>query len=400
MPDGISYMVTPHMLELDPRDELLCLRAAEPVAECSGMVLPAIAQASIFRKETMEELHRDLARENAANVYSRGTNPTVQVFERTLAELERGEACKCFASGMGAIGATLFGLLKAGDHVLFVNDIYGPTLELARRLEDFGVSHDQVFTADIAAIGAAMRDETRMVFMESPGSTLFQRIDVRAIAKLAREHGALSVIDNTVATPLLQKPIELGVDLAIHSCTKYIGGHSDAVGGALIGSAELIERVFYNAYMLMGAIMPPLEAFLFLRGLMTLPTRIRRHHEDALCLARYLDNRSDVARVFHPQLGGGGQADADGWRGHSGLFSFELAEGGFARAVAVANRLRLFGKAVSWGGAESLVITGHKSDPMGKGGEGPRIPAGLLRLSIGFEGAHALIEDLDQALAP
>ena len=183
------------MLELGPRDELLCLRAAEPVAECSGMVLPAIAQASIFRKETMEELHRDLARENAANVYSRGTNPTVQVLERTLAELERGEACKCFASGMGAIGATLFGLLKAGDHVLFVNDIYGPTLELARRLEDFGVSHDQVFTADIAAIGAAMRDETRMVFMESPGSTLFQRIDVRAIAKLAREHGALSVID-------------------------------------------------------------------------------------------------------------------------------------------------------------------------------------------------------------
>ncbi|HAD16412.1 MAG TPA: cystathionine gamma-synthase, partial [Erythrobacter sp.] len=243
-------MVTPHMLELDPRDELLCLRAAGPVAECSGMVLPAIAQASIFRKETMEELHRDLARENAANVYSRGTNPTVQVLERTLAELERGEACKCFASGMGAIGATLFGLLKAGDHVLFVNDIYGPTLELARRLEDFGVSHGQVFTADVAAIGAAMRDETRMVFMESPGSTLFQRIDVRAIAKLARELGALSVIDNTVATPLLQKPIELGVDLAIHSCTKYIGGHSDAVGGALIGSAELIERVFYNAYML------------------------------------------------------------------------------------------------------------------------------------------------------
>ena len=138
MPDGISYMAKPRMLELDPRDELLCLRAAEPVAECSGMVLPAIAQASIFRKETMEELHRDLARENAANVYSRGTNPTVQVLERTLAELERGEACKCFASGMGAIGATLFGLLKAGDHVLFVNDIYGPTLELARRLEDFG----------------------------------------------------------------------------------------------------------------------------------------------------------------------------------------------------------------------------------------------------------------------
>ncbi|MCV0384463.1 MAG: PLP-dependent transferase [Erythrobacter sp.] len=392
-------MEKPQLLELDPRDELLCLRSAEPLSESAGMVLPGIAQASIFRKETMEELHRDLARENVASVYSRGTNPTVRVLEHTLAGLERGEACKCFASGMGAIGATLFGLLKAGDHVLFVNDIYGPTLELARRLEDFGVSHDHVLATDMEAIGAAFRDETRIVFMESPGSTLLHRLDIAAIARLARERGALSVIDNTVATPLLQKPIELGVDLVIHSCSKYIGGHSDAIGGALIGSGELVERVFYNAYMLMGAIMPPLEAFLFLRGLMTLPTRIRRHHEDALAVAKHLDHHPAVARVFHPELAEDGGARPEGWRGHSGLFSFELAEGGFAGAVAVANRLRLFGNAVSWGGAESLVITGHKSDPVRAPGNAPRVPAGLLRLSIGFEGIDALTGDLDRALA-
>lgn len=387
------------MLELDPRDELICLRSTEPLAECGGMVLPAIAQASIFRKETMEELHRDLARENTASVYSRGTNPTVRVLESTLAELERGEMCKCFASGMGAIGATLLGLLKAGDHVLFINDIYGPTLELARRLEEFGVFHDQVFAKDIDTIGGAMRDQTRIVFMESPGSTLFHLLDIGGVATLARERGALSVIDNTVATPLLQKPIERGVDLVIHSCSKYIGGHSDAVGGALVGSAELVERVFYNAYMLMGAIMPPFEAFLFLRGLMTLPTRIRRHHEDALAIAKHLQGHAAVARVYHPQLGDGEQPLPSVWRGHSGLFSFELAEGGFAHAVQVANRLRLFGKAVSWGGAESLVITGHKSDPLAIADARPRVPAGLLRLSIGFEGVDALIEDLDRALA-
>ncbi|MDE1467741.1 trans-sulfuration enzyme family protein [Aurantiacibacter sp. D1-12] len=386
------------MLELDPLDELICLRSAEPLAECGGMVLPAIAQASIFRKEAMEELHRDLAIENRANVYSRGTNPTVRILENTLAELERGEACKCFASGMGAIGATLFGLLKAGDHVLFVNDTYGPTLELARRLQDFGVSHDQVFSPDLSAIAEAMRDETRVVFMESPGSALFQMLDIGAIAKLAREHGAISVIDNTVATPLLQKPIGQGVDLVIHSCSKYIGGHSDAVGGALIGSAELVERVFYNAYMLMGAIMQPLEAFLFLRGLMTLPTRIRRHHDDALAVAQHLHGHAAVAQVFHPLIGDDVQTVSGNWRGHSGLFAFELASGGFASAVEVANRLRLFGNAVSWGGAESLVITGHKNDPVERGDSAPRIPAGLLRLSIGFEGVDALVEDLDRAL--
>lgn len=384
-------------LELDPQDELLCLRAGEPVDAHQGMVLPAIAQASIFRKETMEELHRELSRENESCVYSRGTNPTVRVLERTLAELERGEACKCFASGMGAIGATLLGLLKAGDHVLFVNDIYGPTLELARHLSDFGVQHDQTVSRDVSEIAAAMRDETRIVFMESPGSTLFQRIDVGAVARLARDYGAISVIDNTVATPLLQKPIELGVDLVIHSCSKYIGGHSDAVGGALVGSRDLVERIFYNGFMLMGAIMQPLEAFLFLRGLMTLPTRMRRHHLDALELARHLADHPAVARVFHPQMGD--ELCDRGWRGHSGLFSFELAQGGFERAVEVANRLRHFGNAVSWGGAESLVMTGHKADPLRAGVANPRVPAGLLRLSVGFEGVEALTNDLDRALS-
>ncbi len=384
------------MIDLDPHDLLLCLRAGEDVGTHDGAVLPPVAHASLFRKPTMEALHRDLAREHIASTYSRGTNPTVAVLEKTLAALERGEACKCFASGMGAIGATLFGLLKAGDHVLFVNDIYGPTLELARRLEDFGVSHSQGFAGRADDLVPLVRPETRLIYLESPGSTLFGIVDLPGIAAMARERGVLTAIDNTVATPLLQKPIELGIDLVIHSCSKYIGGHSDALGGALVGSAALVERIFYNAYMLMGAVMPPFEAWLFLRGLMTLPVRLRQHHDDALAIAGFLAQHRAVAHVFHPQLHLPDGVPGN-WRGHSGLFSFALAEGGFARAVAVANRLRLFGKAVSWGGAESLVMTGHKSDP---GADArPRVPAGLLRLSIGLEGADALITDLDAALA-
>lgn len=384
------------MIELDPRDIQICLRAGDDVAAHGGAVLPPIAQASLFRKATMEELHRDLAREHIASTYSRGTNPTVKVLERALAELERAEACKCFASGMGAIGALLFGLLKAGDHVLFVGDIYGPTLELARRLEDFGVRHDQTFAGHAAAIAPLLRDETRLIYLESPGSMLFGMADLPGICGLARERSILTALDNTVATPLLQKPVELGVDFVIHSCSKYIGGHSDALGGALLGPAERIERIFYDAYMLLGAVMAPFDAFLFLRGLMTLPVRLRQHHADALTVARFLAEQPAVARVFHPQLGPNATVPGN-WRGHSGLFSFELADGGLARAIEVANRLQLFVKAVSWGGAESLVITGHKREPAD--GETPRIPAGLLRLSVGLEGAEALIADLEQALA-
>ncbi|UVI39569.1 trans-sulfuration enzyme family protein [Qipengyuania spongiae] len=384
------------MIEFDPLDIQICLRAGDDVAEHGGAVLPPIAQASLFRKATMEELHRDLAREHIVSTYSRGTNPTVKALERTLAKLERAEACKCFASGMGAIGALLFGLLKAGDRVLFVGDIYGPTLELARRLEDFGILHDQTFAGDVAAIAPLLREETRLIYVESPGSMLFGVADLPGIAALARERSILTALDNTVATPLLQKPMELGIDFVIHSCTKYIGGHSDALGGALLGPAERIERIFYDAYMLLGAVMAPFDAFLFLRGLMSLPVRLRQHHADALTVARYLAGHSAVSRVFHPQLGLEATMPRN-WRGHSGLFSFELADGSLARAMAVANHLKLFGKAVSWGGAESLVITGHKREPASE--VPPRIPAGLLRLSIGLEGADALVADLEQALA-
>jgi cystathionine beta-lyase/cystathionine gamma-synthase len=398
----LAMLVSAHLssdksvIEYDARDLQICLRGGDHPTEHGGAVLPPIAHASLFRKATMQDLHRDLGREHVACTYSRGSNPTVQALEHSLAALERGEACKAFASGMGAIGATLFALLKAGDHVLFVNDVYGPTLELARRLERFGVSHSQAFAGDVEAIAPLLRDETRLIYLESPGSMLFGLADLPGIAAMARERGILTAIDNTVATPLLQKPIELGIDLVIHSCSKYIGGHSDAIGGALIGSAELVERIFYDAYMLLGAVMPPFEAWLFLRGLMTLPVRLRQHHADALAVAHFLAGHEAVARVFHPQVGEGNVLPGY-LHGHSGLLSFELAEGGFPRAVEVANRIALFGKAVSWGGAESLVITGHKLDP-GSGSE-PRIPAGLLRLSVGLEGADALIADLDRALA-
>jgi cystathionine beta-lyase/cystathionine gamma-synthase len=380
------------MLKFDPQDELICLRARSGEAA----VMPPIVQASLFRQPTMEALLEGLALEHERAVYSRGTNPTVSVLEATLAELERGESCKCFSTGMGAISAVLFGVLKAGDHVLFVNDIYGPTIELAERLRDFGVSYDRIFSADVGEIAGALRAETRLLYLESPGSMLFQLLPIAEICAMTKGRGVLTAIDNSVSTPLLQKPLTLGVDLVVHTCSKYMGGHSDVMGGAVIGSAELVKAIFYKAYMLLGAAMAPFAAWLVLRGLMTLPARMQRHHEDALVVARYLKAHPRVTAVFHPGLDEDLSLMQRQMRGHSGLFSFCADVGGYGDVLAIANRLELFGKAVSWGGVESLVMVGHKSDP---GDANKRIPMNLLRLSIGLEGTDNLIADLERALA-
>ncbi|QKG71410.1 trans-sulfuration enzyme family protein [Erythrobacter mangrovi] len=379
-------------LQFDPQDELVCIGSHRPLAD-GGSVLPPIAQASLFRQPDMETLFDGLSREHQVAVYSRGTNPTLSVLEDALARLERGEACKGFASGMGAIAASLTAFLESGDHVLFAGTIYGPTIELAQRLEGYGVSWSRAEATDLDGIAAQLRPETRVLYMESPGSMLFGLLPVADLATMARDRGIITMLDNSVATPLLQKPLELGVDLVLHSCSKYIGGHSDLVGGAVVGSVEHIERIFRKGLLLLGAAMPPLTAWLCLRGLMTLPVRLAKHHADALSLASWLAEHPRVRRVFHPALTNDPLL-ARQMRGHSGLFSFELDDG-FADAIVVADRLRTFGRAVSWGGPESLVMTGHKVDPAEAA---PALPASLLRLSVGLEGVATLQEDLGRAL--
>jgi cystathionine beta-lyase/cystathionine gamma-synthase len=382
------------LTDFDPADVLTCVRAGERV----GPVMPPIVQASLFRFASLEELAAGQAREHEECVYSRGTNPTVRELETALAALEGAEASKCFASGMGAISATLFALLRQGEHVLFCGDIYGPTLEFAQRLADYGVAHDQCFATAPDEISAAIQPATRLIYLESPGSMRFGLLPIAEIAALAKARGILTAIDNTVATPLLQKPLAMGIDLALHSLTKYVGGHSDTLGGTVIGSRGLVERIFARGYMLMGAAMAPFDAWLLLRGLMTLPARLVQQSTDALAVARFLAGHPKVRRVFHPALAEGEQAAlfARQMRGHSGLFSVELDAPDHAAARAIGNRLALFGKAISWGGVESLVVSPHKTDP-GPGYNG-RLPATMLRFSIGLEGADALIADLEQAL--
>lgn len=375
-------------------------------ADAQPMSAP-IVQTAQFAFPSFRRLIEGLKAEHRHHVYSRGRNPTVEAAEQKLAALERGEACACFASGMAAISAVLMALLEAGDHVVFVNDTYGPTLELAEHLRRFGVGHDVVRKRDPAAVARALRPETRLVWMENPGTMLFRVVDVQVIAELARDRGALTCVDNSWATPLFQKPLQTGVDLVVHSVSKYLAGHSDIMAGAVVGSEELLERIFYRAYLLNGGVLAPFDAWLLLRGLRTLPVRMERHEADGLVVARFLEAHPAVARVHHPGLFGTGRKGetrdwshahpGSGLTGSSGLFSFELRDATFDAVEAVIDALELFRTGVSWGGVESMVTSPERDD------DGSRLterglPHGLIRISVGLEGADPLIEDLERAL--
>jgi cystathionine beta-lyase/cystathionine gamma-synthase len=382
---------------IDPEDELVCLGHDEDLAAQGGALAPPIVQTSLFAQASLADLMTGFGAEHRHHVYTRGQNPTVEAVEHKLARLEGGAACKCFGSGMAAVSAVLMGLLASGDHVLFVNNTYGPTIQLAAHLRRFGVAFDVVLDLEPEAVAAALRPETKLLWVESPGTMTFRVADLRALAALARERGITSVIDNSWATPLYQKPLALGIDLAVHSATKYVGGHSDVVAGAVVGGEELMERIFYGAFLLNGGILGPFDAWLLNRGLRTLPVRMRQHHRDALEVARFLDQHAGVRQVFHPGL----RPDAlvrEQLRGFSGLFSFELDTESFEDVERFVDSLERFRIGVSWGGVESLVITpnnGRNAASL----RGRRIPPGTVRLSIGLEGAGVLIADLERALA-
>jgi cystathionine beta-lyase/cystathionine gamma-synthase len=381
---------------IDESDILICLGSENDLREHHGLVLPPIMQASLFQKETTRELMEGLKRENREYVYTRGTNPTVEALEKRLAALERGEDCKCFASGIAAISAVLTGLLASGDHILFINQIYGPTFQLAEMLTKFGIGYGFIFGDEMENFEEHIRPNTKLIYLESPGTMLFRVVSIKAITKIAGERGILTCLDNSVSTPLFQKPIELGVDIVVHSCTKYIGGHSDTVGGALITSGEILEKIFFSSYMLLGGIQAPFNAWLLLRGLLTLPTRLKQHEKDSLEIAKFLRDHKKIKRVHHPLLS---ERDSgivkEQMSGYTGLFSAELDVADFEELCRICDDLRLFKKAVSWGGVESLVIPsfGFDDDVNFQG-----IPKNLVRFSIGLEGTEHLIRDLESAL--
>jgi len=331
--------------------------------------------------------------------YARTGNPTREALETVLASLEGGRHGLCFASGMAA-EATLLLTLRPEDHVLLSNDVYGGTYRLlARVLADWGVAYDVVDMTDLAAFGAAVRDETRVVWVETPTNPLLKVIDIAAAAELAHDGGAMCVVDNTFATPYLQRPLELGADVVVHSVTKYLGGHSDLVGGAVVTNDDaLAERLAFlqNA---VGAVPGPMDCYLALRGVKTLALRMEAHCRGARRIAEFLSQHPRVNRVHFPGVPGhpGFEVAVRQMKDFGGMVSFEV--GSSEEAVRVVQRTKLFFLAESLGGVESLIEVPAPMTHASVSDSPLAVPDTLIRLSVGIEHPDDLVADLEQALA-
>ena len=368
-------------------------------ARHQGAVVMPVYQSSLFAFETHDAFDAAMEDVLQATVYSRGNNPTVTHLEQKIAALEGGESARCFGSGMGAIAGTIFALTGAGDHIVCVDQAYGPTRAFLTDLEErYQVQTTFVDGTDPNAFAAAVRPNTKLIYLESPTSMVFEMQDLPAIAAFARERGIITAVDNSWATPYFQRPLEMGCDLVLHSLTKYFSGHSDCLGGVVVGSERLISLIGKRSYLSLGAIMAPQAAALVTRGLRTLPIRMQRHQESAIAVAKFLESHPLVEQVLYPALPSHPQYELGRRQmtGYSGLFSF-LPKLKREQTGQLVKRLRYFEEGPSWGGFESLINTpGLWMDEETSRAHG--IPPGLLRVSIGLEPAELLMEDLDQAL--
>jgi len=360
----------------------------------TGAIIVPIYQTSTF---VQEELGKHKGYE-----YARTSNPTRTALEKNLACLERGEFGYAFASGMAAINA-LMTLFKAGDHVVAGHDLYGGTFRLFERvLKDFGLTFSYADTTRPEEIKKAIRPETRLIYIETPTNPLMHITDIEAVSPLAEQAGIRMAVDNTFMSPYLQRPLELGADFVVHSTTKYLNGHSDGVGGAVIlRDAALAERLKFiqNAA---GAVLGPFDSWLVLRGVKTLALRMERHCQNGLAIAQYLQRHPKVKKVYYPGLASHPQHQLaqKQMRGYGGMLSFETGSLGSAKAVL--KSVRLCSLAESLGGVETLIshpaTMTHASVPPEQR-QRLGITDGLVRISAGIEDVEDLIADLDQALA-
>lgn len=370
----------------------------------TGAITTGIAQTTAFAYGSLDRGAALFSGEETGWRYSRFANPTVAALEAKLADLEGGEAAVAFGSGMAAISALVLGLLQPSDEILFLGPLYGGTESHFRGLtERFGIRVTAVADAD--AIDTAATEATRLVWVETPTNPTLRLHDLAAVARIARVRGLLTVADNTLSTPCLTRPIEHGIDLVLHSLTKYLGGHGDATGGVVISSTSLIGPVRKTGLNHLGGSLSPQEAFLFLRGIKTLPLRMAAHCDGAARVAAFLDRHPAVKRTYYPGLPDHPDhalAQRQMESGFGGIVAFELVDEGRAAAAAVLDRLELFTQAVSLGDVDSLAChpasTTHSFiSAEARAAQG--IGEGLIRLSIGVEHPDDLIEDLGRALA-
>ncbi len=386
----------------NPKLATLAVWAGEehPFWERSTQV-PVVHSVS-FGYEDMDEWLQVGRGEAAGHIYSRNTNPTVQAFEEKVARLEGAETATAFASGMAAISNMLFTFLSPGDRIVSIKDSYGGTNKLFTEfLPRFQIDVTLCDTTDQKAIEKAVAKGCRLLYLESPTNPTLKVVDIAGLTKNAHETGALVAVDNTFATPILQKPLGLGADLVLHSATKFLGGHADALGGVVCGRPDLIERI-YHFREINGAVLDPMAAYLLLRGMKTLHLRVQHQSESALRIARHLETHEKIEQVFYPGLEShpGHEIAKKQMAAFGGILSFSI-KGGFEAVCKVLPRLNYAHRAANLGAVETIAgppattshveCTAEERAAMG-------IPENLVRYSVGIEDADDLIADLDQAL--
>lgn len=386
MEDHLSFILN----ELGENRELYFNAMSPPVIQTSNFAFPDVES---FRHSVLDELN--------SHVYTRGNNPTVEILRRKLAALEGTDDALIFASGSAAISMAIMSCVGQGDHILCVRHPYSWTSSLLNRyLVRFGVTHDFIDGANLEEIEQKIRPNTKLLMLESPNTFTYELQDIPACVALAKKHGLLTAIDNSYCSPLFQQPAKMGVDIVCHTLTKYINGHSDVVGGVVCSSHEIIQRLFINEYMTLGGIMSPHDAALVIRGLRTLPLRLKQIESSTSRIVEAVKKHPKVRRLFYPfdpdfpqytlakkQMGGCG-----------GLFTIEANMPDIETLLSVVQKIKRWKIAVSWGGHESLML------PMAAlyhlpGRDNPHIPWNYIRFYVGLEEPDYLLEDFIQAFA-
>jgi len=386
----------------DPGFSTKSVHSGEKLCPLTGSIITPIYQTSTFGFPDLDSLKSVFADHSKGYFYTRYSNPTLEATEEKLADIMGAQKALVFSSGMAALTSAIMSLVCSGDHIVSAFDIYGGTFNFfANVLPRYGVTVDLIETTEAGNLTDSVKPNTKVIFFESPTNPLLKLMDIQEVAKIGKEHGIPTFMDNTFATPFNQRPIEMGIDLVMHSATKYLGGHSDLIGGVVAGGQELMQRVMSSRYVF-GGIPDPQSAWLLMRGVKTLEVRMEAHNQNGLKVAQFLENHPRVDRVYYPGLRSHPQHELgkNQMKGFGGMVSFEV-KGGSESVTQFLGSLRICQLAVSLGGIESLIcppaLTTHrrltKSERFRAG-----IKDNLIRLSLGIENAQDLIGDLDQAL--
>lgn len=363
-------------------------------------VSPPIIQSSNFIFPDFDDFRKSIKDELNNHIYTRGNNPTVEILRKKIAALEKTEDALIFSSGMAAISTAVISRLKSGDHVICVNDPYSWTSKLVVDfLHRFGVQSSWVDGSSVESIALAIQPNTKVLYLESPNTATFELQDLEACAKLAKANKITSIIDNSYASPIFQQPAKFGIDIVVHSASKYLNGHSDVIAGVICASSTMIRTIFQSNQMILGNIISPNDAFLMIRGLRTLKLRLDQIDRSTRKIVAFLKAHSKIEAVFYPFDAEFPQYELaqKQMSGCGGLFSVQLSTKDPHKIEAFYKRLELFLFAVSWGGHESLILPFccFFDNP---GFQHPNVPLNLVRFYIGLEEPELLIQDLDQAL--